>query len=204
MDSMRSRVAMFLRLGSRDTSNGQPEPSRDAKRNAQSLSDRPTSLRPAAPVRERTYNDRDVRPALPYILALGVWLGGMAVAGLVVGAHHLRRAPGLEPRGRPRAGRTGRSASILARLHLVLYAAGGVMLLTLTMRRVLGPRPVGLRHSRLHHRRNAGADAGLRLRHQPARRGDAARDRRTRSRACPESDPRRASFYQLHGLSNLL
>lgn len=75
-----------------------------------------------------------------YVLALAVWLGGTAIAGLVV-------APvtfSVLERSQPTTGRALAGdlfGAILARLHLVGYAAGAVMFLVLTVQRLLGPRP---------------------------------------------------------------
>ena len=83
-----------------------------------------------------------------YILALGVWLGGMGVAGLIAAPAIFEVLEGWNAvDGRVLAGQVfGR---ILFKLHLVLYAAAAVMLVTLTIRRLLGPRPVayGIRAS---------------------------------------------------------
>ena len=83
-----------------------------------------------------------------YILALGVWLGGMAVAGLVAAPTIFAVLEAWNPvEGRVLAGQV--FGNILARLHLILYGAAGVMLVTLTIRRLLGPRPAayGIRAS---------------------------------------------------------
>lgn len=75
-----------------------------------------------------------------YVLALALWLGGMALAGFVV-------APTVFSVLQAWNASTGRMlagdvfGAILQRLYLVGGAAGAVMLLTLTVQRVLGPRP---------------------------------------------------------------
>jgi len=137
-----------------------------------------------------------------YILALGVWLGGMAVAGLVAAPTIFAVLEAWNPvQGRVLAGQV--FGAILTRLHLILYSAAIVMLVTLTVRRLLGPRPVayGIRASiiMLMLGMTLASGFGIAPRVEAMQReigGSVA--------ALPESDPRRASFYQLHGLSNLL
>ncbi len=76
-----------------------------------------------------------------YILALVVWLGGMLVAGLVVAPAVFGVLDVHDPeRGRVAAGLV--FGSFLRRFHLVAYAAGAVMVTSLTLQRLLGPRPV--------------------------------------------------------------
>ena len=75
-----------------------------------------------------------------YVLALALWLGGMALAGLVV-------APTIfsvlgdwnQSTGRVLAGDV--FGEILRRLYVGGGAAGVLMLLALTLQRVVGPRP---------------------------------------------------------------
>jgi hypothetical protein len=137
-----------------------------------------------------------------YILALGVWLGGMAVAGLVVAPTTFAVLEAWNPmEGRVLAGEV--FGSILAQLHHIFYGAAMVMLLTLTVRRLLGPRPVayGIRASiiALMLGLTLASGFGVSPRVEAMQReigGSVA--------SLPESDPRRSSFYQLHGLSNLL
>lgn len=75
-----------------------------------------------------------------YLLALVLWLGGMAIAGLVVAPQTFSVLEGWNPStGRMLAGEV--FGAVLARMHLVAYAAGLVMVLALTIQRVLGPRP---------------------------------------------------------------
>jgi hypothetical protein len=137
-----------------------------------------------------------------YILALGVWLGGMAVAGLVAAPTIFAVLEAWNPvQGRVLAGQV--FGSILARLHLILYGAAVVMLVTLTVRRLLGPRPVayGIRASIIVIMLGMALASGFGI----APRVEAMqREIGGSVAALPESDPRRASFYQLHGLSNML
>jgi hypothetical protein len=137
-----------------------------------------------------------------YILALGVWLGGMGVAGLVAAPTVFEVLEAWNAAdGRVLAGQVfGR---ILAKLHLMLYAAAAVMLITLTIRRLLGPRPVayGIRASIITLMLALALASGFGI----SPRVEAMQHEIGGSvAALPESDPRRASFYQLHGLSNAL
>lgn len=137
-----------------------------------------------------------------YILALAVWLGGMAVAGLIAAPSVFSVLEGWNPvQGRVLAGQVfGR---ILAQLHLVLYAAAAVMLLTLTVRRLLGPRPVayGVRATIITLMLGLALASGFGI---SPRVEAMQREIGGAVASLPEGDPRRASFYQLHGLSNLL
>lgn len=75
-----------------------------------------------------------------YVLALTVWLGGMIVLGAVVAPGTFSVLPSLEPEsGRALAGAVFGAA--LSRFHLVAYAAGAVLLVTLVAMALLGPRP---------------------------------------------------------------
>ena len=75
-----------------------------------------------------------------YVLALAMWLGGMSIAGFVVAPVTFGVLEGWNPAtGRVLAGQV--FGAILARLNLVAYAAGAVMVLVLTVQRLLGPRP---------------------------------------------------------------
>ena len=75
-----------------------------------------------------------------YILALVVWLGGMVVLGAVV-------APATFQVLQASAPATGRElggavfTTILERFHYVAYGAGALLLATLALMAVLGPRP---------------------------------------------------------------
>jgi Domain of unknown function (DUF4149) len=137
-----------------------------------------------------------------YILALCVWLGGMTVAGLVAAPTIFDVLEAWNPeQGRVLAGQV--FGQILARLHTLFYASAVVMLVTLTIRRLLGPRPVayGIRAGLV------GAMLGLTLASGfgiSPRVEAMQREIGASVASLPQDDPRRASFYQLHGLSNLL
>lgn len=74
------------------------------------------------------------------ILAIAVWAGGLLALGAIV-------APAIfdviavrhVPEGRALAGAIFGEA--FRRFHLVAYGCGGILLLSLVIRRVLGPRP---------------------------------------------------------------
>jgi uncharacterized membrane protein len=75
-----------------------------------------------------------------YLLALVLWLGGMAVAGFVVAPTTFGVLEAWDAStGRVLAGQV--FGAVLRRVHLIGYGAAIVMLLTLTLQRVLGPRP---------------------------------------------------------------
>ncbi len=137
-----------------------------------------------------------------YLLALAVWLGGMVVVGLIVAPSVFGVLEAGDPnQGRVLAGQI--VGDILRNLHFVFYAAAVVMLFTLTIRRLLGPRPImygiraGIITVMLALTLASGFGVSPRVEAMQKEIG-------TPVASLPESDPRRASFYQLHGLSNLL
>jgi uncharacterized membrane protein len=75
-----------------------------------------------------------------YMLALVVWLGGMVVLGAVVAPSTFQVLQMLEPEsGRALAGEV--FGTSLARFAYVSYGAAGIMIVTLMVMAVLGPRP---------------------------------------------------------------
>ena len=77
-----------------------------------------------------------------YVLALVVWLGGMVVLGAVVAPGVFEVLQTSDPvNGRAIAGEL--FGSLLARFHYVAYAAGALLLVTLAVMALLGPRPRG-------------------------------------------------------------
>ena len=75
-----------------------------------------------------------------YVLALVLWLGGMAVAGLVVAPATFSVLEAWNPAtGRVLAGDV--FGEVLTRISLIGYVAGAVMFVVLTVLRLLGPRP---------------------------------------------------------------
>jgi Ca2+/Na+ antiporter len=75
-----------------------------------------------------------------YVLALALWLGGMALAGFVV-------APTIFSVLQASNGSTGRVlagdlfGAVLHRLYILGGIAGGLMFVALTIQRIIGPRP---------------------------------------------------------------
>lgn len=75
-----------------------------------------------------------------YVLALVVWLGGMLALGAIVAPATFQVLQASAPDiGRALAGEL--FGQILARFHYVAYGCGGVMLISLLVIAVLGPRP---------------------------------------------------------------
>jgi uncharacterized membrane protein len=75
-----------------------------------------------------------------YVLALVVWLGGMLALGAIVAPATFQVLQASAPQiGRALAGEL--FGQILARFHYVAYACGGVMLISLAVIAILGPRP---------------------------------------------------------------
>ena len=75
-----------------------------------------------------------------YVLALVVWLGGMLALGAIVAPATFQVLQASAPEiGRALAGEL--FGQILARFHYVAYACGGVMLISLAVIAILGPRP---------------------------------------------------------------
>jgi uncharacterized membrane protein len=75
-----------------------------------------------------------------YVLALVVWLGGMVLLGAVVAPTTFEVLQASAPAtGRALAGDV--FGAILSRFHYVAYASGGILLVTLAIMAVLGPRP---------------------------------------------------------------
>ena len=78
-----------------------------------------------------------------YILALVVWLGGMVVLGAIVAPATFQVLQASEPAtGRELGGAV--FTTILERFHYVAYGSGALLLVTLALMAVLGPRPRNL------------------------------------------------------------
>lgn len=136
-----------------------------------------------------------------YALALVVWLGGMLVIGAIVAPSAFDVLPQQQVSGRLLAGAL--VGDVLRRFQLVSYGAGVVLLVSLTAMKFIGPRPAafGLRAGIIMAMLALALVSGIwvtgrinRLQQQigaPASTLD-------------ESDPRRAAFGRLHGLSTTL
>ena len=139
---------------------------------------------------------------LVYVLALAVWLGGMAILGAVVAPTIFQTLQGADPAsGRALAGLA--FGAILARFHYVAYGCGILMLLMLVVIALLGPRPKQFAI-------RCGIVAGMLL--VAAYSGGVVlgeidaiqREVGTLPSKLPESDPRRLRFDELHQLSTRL
>ena len=92
------------------------------------------------PIPNGAYNVLMVALRYLYVLALAAWLGGMAVLGAIVAPTTFQVLQAAAPvNGRALAGEL--FGTVLARFHYLAYAAGAVLLVTLIVMRVLGPRP---------------------------------------------------------------
>ena len=137
-----------------------------------------------------------------YVVALVLWVGGLIVAGALV-------APSVfgvlqawhASEGRVLAGQV--FGEVLLRLTWLSYAMGAVMFVTLTLHRLLGARPVkyGIRVGIMGVMVTMMMVTGFWLIPQV----DAIQAGVTGPVAeLADTDPRRAEFNRLHGLSNIL
>jgi uncharacterized membrane protein len=137
-----------------------------------------------------------------YVVALVLWVGGLVVAGALV-------APSVfgvletwnESEGRVLAGRV--FGEVLLRLTWLSYVMGGIMFISLTLHRLLGARPVkyGIRVGIMGLMLVMMMMTGFVLIPQV----DAIQAEVSGPVAeLPDTDPRRAEFNRLHGLSNIL
>jgi hypothetical protein len=137
-----------------------------------------------------------------YVVALVLWVGGLVVAGALV-------APSVfgvlqawnESQGRMLAGRV--FGEVLLRLTWLSYAMAAVMFITLTLHRLLGARPVkyGIRVGIMGLMLVMMLITGFVL----IPRVDAIQaEVKGPIAELPDTDPRRAEFNRLHGLSNIL
>jgi hypothetical protein len=137
-----------------------------------------------------------------YVLALVVWLGGMAIAGLVVAPVTFSVLEAWNPSiGRVLAGDV--FGEVLARVSIIGYIAGAAMFLVLTILRLLGPRPrsYGIRVALI------GAMLALIIYSDrvAAPRIDALQSEVSGPmNQLPETDARRIEFDRLHSLSTTL
>jgi uncharacterized protein DUF4149 len=137
-----------------------------------------------------------------YVLALALWLGGMVVAGLVVAPTIFSVLQTWNPiTGRVLAGDT--FGAVLRRLYLLGGAAGGLMFITLTVQRIIGPRPkaYGVRAGLITVMLALTGYAGLIA--QP-RIEEIQRGVTGAIAQLPGDDPRRTEFDRLHSLSTSL
>ena len=142
--------------------------------------------------------------ALRYValLALLIWIGGLIALGAIAApvSFDVTAARQL-PEPRMIAGAL--FGEMLRRFTLVSYAAGAVMLLSLLIRRILGPRPrhFGLRAAIVALMLSASAYAGIVV---ASSIDTLQREIGAAPSSLPEGDARRVAFGRLHGLSTLL
>ena len=136
-----------------------------------------------------------------YVVALIVWVGGMLAAGALV-------APALFAVLPAEAGAEGRAlagavfSAVLQRVLTVGEIAGVVMLVTMTILRLLGPKPLtyGVRAVLLAAMLGATAYTA----HVVLPEADALRREMTLPSSATDGDPRRVRFDSLHRLSTML
>jgi hypothetical protein len=137
-----------------------------------------------------------------YVIALVLWLGGMAIAGLVVAPTTFGVLEAWNPStGRVLAGQV--FGAVLARMHLIAYGAGAAMVIVLTVQRLLGPRPrsYGIRIGLLAVVLALTIYSGVRI----SPRIDQLQAEVTGPMSTlPADDPRRVEFDRLHSLSTTL
>jgi hypothetical protein len=136
------------------------------------------------------------------LLTLVVWVGGLLALGAIAAPATFDVLAARQiPDDRLLAGAL--FGEILRRFHIVSYVAGALLLATLILRRVLGPRPrrfawrAGLAALML----GASAYSGLAVSARIAR---LQQDIGGAPSSLPEGDARRVEFGRLHGLSTAL
>jgi hypothetical protein len=136
------------------------------------------------------------------LLTLVIWIGGLLALGAIAAPSIFDVLAATQAAdGRLLAGAV--FGEILRRFHIVSYAAGALLLATLVLRKVLGPRPrrfawrAGLATAML----AASAYSGLVV---SGRIGALQREIGVAPSSLPEGDARRVEFGRLHGLSTAL
>ena len=137
-----------------------------------------------------------------YVVALVLWVGGLVVAGALVAPSVFGVLQGWNPsQGRVLAGQV--FGEVLLRLTWLSYAMGAVMLITLTLHRLLGARPLkyGIRVGIMTVMLVMMMITGFYL--IPQVNAIQAQVQAPVS-DLPDTDARRQEFIRLHGLSNIL
>lgn len=137
-----------------------------------------------------------------YLLALVFWFGGLLALGGIAAPAIFASLTGVHGvAGRETAGLV--FGAVLRRFHLAAYVSAAVMLLSLVAMAALGPRPVRLAVRVVTVVLMAALTlySGLVVSPRVERLRDAIGGPVA---TLPESDPRRAEFGRLHGLSTLL
>jgi uncharacterized membrane protein len=137
-----------------------------------------------------------------YVLALVVWLGGMAVLGVLVAPTTFEVLQAADPAaGRELAGAL--FGMTLARFQYVAYACGATLLVSIVVMALLGPRPssFGVRTAIIAMMLAVAVYSGMwvlrDIQHLQAAAG-------TLPSQLPATDARRIRFDQLHVLSTRL
>jgi len=137
-----------------------------------------------------------------YVLALAVWLGGMAILGAVVAPTIFQTMQAADPQsGRALAGLA--FGEMLARFHYVAYGCGALLLVMLIVIAVLGPRPkaFAVRCALITAMLLVAAYSGVAVLGEI----DAIqKEVGTLPSRLPAADPRRIRFDELHQLSTRL
>jgi uncharacterized membrane protein len=136
-----------------------------------------------------------------YIVALIVWVGGLVAAGALVAPALFAVLPAeAGPEGRALAGAA--FGEVLRRVLTMGEAAGVVMLVTMTILRLLGPKPLtyGVRAVLL----TAMLGASAYTAHVLLPEAEALRREMARPSGAAADDPRRVRFDALHSLSTTL
>ena len=137
-----------------------------------------------------------------YVLALALWLGGMALAGLIVAPTIFGVLQNWNPStGRVLAGDV--FGEILRRVYLVGGAAGALMFVALTLQRIVGPRPKAYGVRAVIVALMLGLTAYAAILIQP-RINTLQVEVGGPMIQLPADDPRRAEFDRLHSLSTTL
>jgi uncharacterized membrane protein len=132
------------------------------------------------------------------VLALALWTGGLFVVGALAAPSIFDVLGDRGAEGRMLAGMV--VGDLLQRFNLVTYACAAVVLVSLAVRGVLGPRPrrFAIRVAMLGMMTTATVYAGLVL---TPRIAAAQRTIGAAPSTLAETDPRRVEFGRLHGLS---
>ena len=136
------------------------------------------------------------------LLMIVIWVGGLVTLGAIAAPSIFAVLAAAAP-GQDRLLAGALFGEILRRFHLLSYAAGGLLLGTLVLRRILGPAPrrfawrAGLATVML----GAAVYSGIVV---SGRIGQLQREIGVAPSSLPEGDARRAEFGRLHGLSTAL
>jgi hypothetical protein len=135
------------------------------------------------------------------VLGLAFWVGGVAALGMIAAPALFDVVGGSGPGGRALAGAA--FGETLSRFHSATYICAAVLLASLAVRGVLGPRP---RHFAIRVLIStlmlaASAWSGLVL---IPRIQEAQRTLGASTSTLPDGDPRRVEFGRLHGMSSSL